>query len=147
MLLSFCVTYFTIKWDTPLSETERLGTTNSCYASSISSLSNKEPIYCVFSLNSEDVFISFWHVYTLCSVSSQFPQRRWAGWVSSWLLRLRVFFNYGAAIDATAATWATFLLYSIVLPCWICFCLCDFLLVITANCFLTSWMRVISRAF
>jgi hypothetical protein len=53
--------------------------TNSCYASSNSSLLNKELAYVVLASNSEDASVSFWHVRALCPVSPQLPQRQRAG--------------------------------------------------------------------
>jgi len=60
-----------------------LGATNLRYNSSISSLSNKEPMYVVLTSDSEDIPVSFLHVRALCPVLPQFPQRRRAGWAGS----------------------------------------------------------------
>jgi hypothetical protein len=55
-----------------------LGSTNSRYASLISSLLNKEPTYVVLTLDLEDISVSFLHVRALCLVPPQFLQRRTA---------------------------------------------------------------------
>jgi hypothetical protein len=77
------VTYFTIELVNPTSWSKCLGTTNSCYDSSISSLSNKDPIYIVLVSDPEDISVSFLHVRALCPVPPQFPQRRTVGWALS----------------------------------------------------------------
>jgi hypothetical protein len=51
-----------------------LGTTNFYYASSIPSLSDKEPIYVMLSSDLEDISVSFLHMYVLYPVMLQFPQ-------------------------------------------------------------------------
>ena len=71
--------YSTIKLPNPLNCPKKLGSTNSYYASSISSLSNKEPAYVVLTSDSEDISISFLHIQALYPVPPQFPQRRKAG--------------------------------------------------------------------
>ena len=54
--------YFTIKLPNPSNCLKKLSSTNSCYVFSISSLSNKEPVYVVLILDLEDISISFLHV-------------------------------------------------------------------------------------
>jgi hypothetical protein len=77
------ITYSTIELPNPSNRPKSLGTANSRYAPSNSSLSNKEPTYVVLASNSEDASISFLHVRVLCPVLPQFPQRRRAGWAGS----------------------------------------------------------------
>jgi hypothetical protein len=60
-----------------------LGTANSSYASSISSLLNKESMYVVLASNSEDILVSFLHVRALYLVPPQFLQRRIVSWALS----------------------------------------------------------------
>jgi hypothetical protein len=72
---SLKLTYSTIEWVNPSSGSIFLSATNSCYNSSISSLSNKEPIYVILASNSEDILVSFLHVRVLCLVLPQFLQR------------------------------------------------------------------------
>jgi hypothetical protein len=70
------ITYSTIEWVNPSSGSIFLGATNLYYNSSISSLSNKEPIYVVLASNSEDILVLFLHVRVLYLVPPQFLQRR-----------------------------------------------------------------------
>jgi hypothetical protein len=67
--------YSTIKLVNLLSQPKRLGTTNLCYESSISSRSNKELAYVVLKSNLEDTCVSFLHVHALCLVVPKFLQR------------------------------------------------------------------------
>jgi hypothetical protein len=75
LILFVHITYSITEPDTSPNPTKRLGGTNSCYASSISSLLNKEPMYIVLASNLEDVSVSFLYVRALCLVPLQFPQR------------------------------------------------------------------------
>jgi hypothetical protein len=59
----------------PSPEPKKLGSTNSCYNSLISSPLNKKPTYVVLASNLEDASVSFLHVRALCLVSPQFLQR------------------------------------------------------------------------
>ena len=77
------ITYSTTEWINPLSGSKMLGSPNSRYNSSISSLSNKEPTYVVLASDLEDASVSFLHVRALCPVPPQLPQRRRAGWALS----------------------------------------------------------------
>jgi len=56
------VTYSTIELPNLSNCLKKLGSTNSCYASSISSLLNKEPAYVVLTLDLEDISISFLYI-------------------------------------------------------------------------------------
>jgi hypothetical protein len=66
------ITYSITEPDTSPNPTKRLGGTNLCYASLISSLLNKEPMYNVLTTNLEDISVSFLHVRALCLVPLQF---------------------------------------------------------------------------
>jgi hypothetical protein len=134
----YTITYSTTEPATPPSRPLFLGTTNSTYASSIPSLSNKEPIYVVLASDSEDASLSFLHVRALCPVPLQFPQRRRAGYASSWSPPPRAFLDHWGAADALVATCAAAVLYSIVLPYWIRLRLRDFRLVISTSYSLSS---------
>jgi hypothetical protein len=78
-VLELYVTYSTITLVNPSRWSVFLSTTNFYHASSISSLSNKEPMYVVLSSDSEDISVSVLHVRALCPVLLQFLQRHRAG--------------------------------------------------------------------
>jgi hypothetical protein len=80
---SLSITCSIIELVTSSSWSKMLGSPNSCYASSIPLLSNREPTYVVLTSDSEDISVSFLHVRTLCPVPPQFSQRRTAGWAGS----------------------------------------------------------------
>ena len=60
--ITFKITYSTIELPNPSNCLKKLGSTNSCYASSISSLSNKKPVYVVLTSDLKDISVSFLHV-------------------------------------------------------------------------------------
>jgi hypothetical protein len=74
------LTYSISEWRTSASVAESLGSTNSFYHSSISSLSTQSYVHIELNSDSEFSSVSFLHVRALCPVPPQFPQRRRAGW-------------------------------------------------------------------
>jgi hypothetical protein len=78
------ITYSITQQLKPPNSSKCLGTTNTSYKFSFSSLLSKEPAYVVLTSDSEVSSTSFLHVRALCPVLPQFPQCRKAGWAVSW---------------------------------------------------------------